>query len=102
MSRAPFSFPYGFPTSYSRRLAGTDLTWPRCTNAEAGSFGHECSQPARYIGTIETGAASTFCAYCKMHGREAVNVTEWQSLPQFPNKADGTPAISFSLTRAAA
>lgn len=94
----PFAFPYGFPSSFSRQLAGTDLLWPRCVNAESGTYGHECGQPARYIG-LSGDRAATFCAFCRMHGHDAAKVQTWHSLPAFPTDESGQPALSFKMTR---
>ena len=44
-------FPYGFPTGYSRPVAALGGLWPRCVNAEPGTFGHECGRPAVFVGT---------------------------------------------------
>ncbi len=44
-------FPYGFPTGHSRVNPAIGRIWPRCINAEPGTFGHECGQPAAFIGT---------------------------------------------------
>lgn len=56
-------FPYGFPTSYSRPHEGLSRFWPRCVNSEPGTFGHECGQPAVFIGTKPaSGFQACFCA----------------------------------------
>lgn len=94
-------FPYGFPGTYSRFLAGTDQLWPRCTNAEPGTYGHECGEPARYIGTTGEGFAATFCAACKLAGHEARKFTDWHALPPLPRRADGLPALTFEAARRA-
>lgn len=94
-------FPYGFPGTFSRYLAGTDQKWPTCTNAEPGAMGHECGQPARYIGTRATGTAATYCAACKLTGTEARSVIHWQPLPPLPLRADGLPALTFEAARRA-
>ena len=31
-------FPYGFPTGYAPASRGSSRIWPRCTNAEPGSY----------------------------------------------------------------
>ncbi|MFM7333458.1 MAG: hypothetical protein ACKO1H_03445 [Tabrizicola sp.] len=74
-------FPYGFPTGYSRPDAALGLLWPRCVNAEPGTFGHECGQPAVFVGTkSSTGFESCFCAVCKAHGHEARAYGDWRSI----------------------
>jgi hypothetical protein len=44
-------FPYGFPTGYAPSPRGSSRIWPRCTNAEPGSYGQECGEPAGFIGS---------------------------------------------------
>lgn len=39
-------FPYGFPTGHSRVHPPLGRLWPRCVNAEPGTFGHEFGRPA--------------------------------------------------------
>ena len=95
------SFPYGFPTNYSRYLSGTDLKWPSCTNAEPGSMGHECGQPARYIAQTVSGFAVCYCAACKATGTEAVRAVNWMALPPAPCRTDGTHALTFEAARRA-
>lgn len=48
----------------------------KCTNAQAGTFNHECGKPATWLGTKksiikprETFSAA-FCDWCKDHGDE--------------------------------
>ena len=48
-------FPYGFPTGYAPSPRGSSQIWPRCTNAETGSYGHECGEPADFIGLRAEG-----------------------------------------------
>lgn len=43
---------------------------PRCSNAEPGTFNHECGRPAAWIGTTEAGFRSAFCDDCKRRGWE--------------------------------
>lgn len=93
------SFPYGFPTSYSRHLSGTDQKWPSCTNAKPGSMGHECGEPARYIAETASGFAVSYCASCKATGTEAARATNWMALPPAPRRADGVPALTFEAAR---
>ena len=59
-------FPYGFPTGYAPSPRGSSRIWPRCTNAEPGSYGQECGEPAGFIGSkadgghvIDLGARTT-------------------------------------------
>ncbi len=63
-------FPYGFPTRFSRPFSG-GYHWPRCINAEPGTYGHECGKPATCIGTRhDTGNEAAFCDDCAMNGHE--------------------------------
>lgn len=74
-------FPYGFPTGHSRVNPAIGRIWPRCINAEPGTFGHECGQPAAFFGTkIATGAQASFCADCKELGHEARGFGEWHAI----------------------
>jgi hypothetical protein len=50
----------------------------RCVNAQPGTYGHECSKPAIWIGTTEKGFAACYCNARKEHGYEAKNVTTWE------------------------
>ena len=52
----------------------------KCTNAEPGSFGHECGKPASWIGKKGSGFKACFCDECKVHGYEARNMIEWRPL----------------------
>ena len=84
-------FPYGFPTGYSRPVAALGGLWPRCVNAEPGTFGHECGQPAAFIGTkIATGAQASFCADCKELGHEARGFGEWHAIDWAGQGAPGS------------
>lgn len=77
-------FPYGFPTSYSRPFSG-GIIWPRCVNAEPGTFGHECGKPATCVGTNhETGAQAALCDHCAMNGSEGRKLGNLQSLGVAP------------------
>ena len=74
-------FPYGFPTGFSRAHPSLGRLWPRCVNAEPGSFGHECGAPAIFIGTcIEGGAQACFCAECKERGHDACGYDGWHRI----------------------
>ena len=73
-------FPYGFPTSYALSPRGSSRIWPRCTNAEPGSYGHECGEPADFIGSRADGGQSCFCSACKAHGSEARCYSHWHAL----------------------
>lgn len=53
----------------------------RCHNAEIGTFGHECGQPADWIGTKPNGFRSGFCNRCHAHGSEARSYTVWHRAP---------------------
>ena len=65
-------FPYGFPTSNARIDPALGRSGPHCTNAEPGTFGHECGRPAAFIGTkAKTGAQACFCASCKETDHDA-------------------------------
>lgn len=51
----------------------------RCVNAEPGTFGHECSKPATWIGTRQsTGWSGCYCDRCKSHGTEARRMDLWR------------------------
>lgn len=78
---AATSFPYGFPTGYSRPYTLLGRLWPRCVNAEPGTFGHECGTPALFIGTRPAiGFQACFCADCKERGQDARQYGHWQAL----------------------
>ncbi len=53
----------------------TDL---RCHNAEPGTFGHECGQPAEWIGRTAAGFESGFCTRCRASGHEGRRVVAWR------------------------
>jgi len=42
----------------------------KCTNAEPGTFNHECGKPAQWAGTAPSGFVAYFCDQCKEHGHE--------------------------------
>lgn len=65
----------------------------RCTNANHGTFGHECGQPAEWIGwqvsrKIPGEPAPApgqmhpqhFCSRCKAEGDEARSVQRWERI----------------------
>ena len=70
----------GVPTSYALSPRGSSRIWPRCTNAEPGSYGHECGEPADFIGSRADGGQSCFCSACKAHGSEARCYSHWHAL----------------------
>ena len=73
-------FPYGFPTSHARIDPTLGRSWPRCINAEPGTFGHECGLAA-FVGTkAVTGSQACFCASCKENGHDARGCEQWQAL----------------------
>ena len=41
-----------------------------CSNANQGTFGHECGKPAVWLGTTSTGFQSGRCARCRIEGDE--------------------------------
>ncbi len=49
-----------------------------CTNAEPGTFNHECGKPAVWAGTHKSGHVQNFCAACKVSGYEARGIQSWQ------------------------
>lgn len=49
----------------------------RCTNAEPGTYGHECEKPAQWQATKPNGYTSTFCDQCRQHGTEASHYNHW-------------------------
>lgn len=82
-------FPYGFPTSHSRVEPSHGQPWPRCVNAEPGTFGHECGKPAVFIGTNTiSGTQGCFCAACKEIGYDASPYGQWQELPSIGPRQD--------------
>lgn len=61
-----------------------------CTNAQTGTFNHECGLPGQWIGgrpsRIQAGKTfrAVFCGHCKEHGHEARGMTEWQRITPEP------------------
>lgn len=53
----------------------------RCTNAEPGSFNHECGRPAVKVGRHASGFKQAFCARCAAEGFEARGCKAWSDLP---------------------
>src|SRR5215204_6227579 len=51
----------------------------RCHNANRGTYGHECSRPATWIGTSRAGFRSGYCSHCKEHGDEARECVAWEA-----------------------
>jgi hypothetical protein len=49
----------------------------KCTNAEPGTYGHECGKPAQWTATKPSGHTSAFCTRCKHEGTEARAYTNW-------------------------
>jgi hypothetical protein len=64
----------------------------KCTNANRGTFNHECNKPACWIGTHSDGHRQYFCNSCRHTGDEAQPVKSWEAfeppygehLPLFP------------------
>lgn len=54
----------------------------KCHNADYGTYGHECSKPAVWIGTKASGFSSGFCDKCKNEGDEAREMVLW--IPRTP------------------
>jgi hypothetical protein len=74
-------FPYGFPTGHARAHPALGRLWPRCVNAEPGTFGHECGKPATFIGTnAASPTQACFCTDCKERGDEARSFGDWREL----------------------
>lgn len=53
----------------------------RCTNAEPGTFNHECGRPAVKVGRHASGHKQAFCARCAVDGFEARGCKAWSDLP---------------------
>lgn len=66
----------------------------RCTNANRGTYGHECGKPAAWAGTHKSGHVQLFCDRCKEQGDEARPVVTWRRL-------DGPAARGLALRAAA-
>ncbi len=95
------SFPYGFPAGYASSPRGSSRIWPRCTNAEPGSYGQESGEPAGFIGSKAEGGKACFCSACKAHGSEARRYAHWQAMPameQADNAAEAAMARAFIVT----
>lgn len=88
-------FPYGFPTSYSRPPRGTDRLWPRCVNAEPGTFGHECGVVAAFVGTKTDGFQAAFCEACRVTGFESRGYGQW--IPLVPLQRTPEGALGFAV-----
>lgn len=59
----------------------------KCTNAEPGTFNHECGRPAVWMGTKANGFRSGFCEECKHEGTEARSVSTWDRIePVIPRE----------------
>jgi len=54
----------------------------RCTNAEPGTYNHECGKPAQWTATKRHGHSAAFCDQCKATGSEARAYTQWTKEPQ--------------------
>lgn len=54
----------------------------KCHNAEPGTYGHECSKPAQWLGIKPNGYRSGFCDHCRRHGYEAKDYTDWRPYSQ--------------------
>ena len=94
-------FPDSFPTGYAPSTRGSSRSWPRCTNAEPGSYGHECGDAAGFIGLRSDGSQAYFCSACKERGSEARRYSDWQALPTTglgEHRAEVTTARAFIVT----
>jgi hypothetical protein len=49
----------------------------KCTNAEPGTYNHECGKPAQWKATKPNGFTTHFCDQCKHTGTEARNYSQW-------------------------
>jgi hypothetical protein len=49
----------------------------KCTNAEPGTYNHECGKPAQWEATKPNGFTTHFCDQCKHTGTEARNYSQW-------------------------
>lgn len=63
---------------FPRNLYATD---GRCHNAQRGTYGHECGEPAVWLGTKASGFQSGFCDRCRTHGDEATGFVAWERHP---------------------
>jgi hypothetical protein len=50
----------------------------RCTNAEPGTYNHECGKLAQWEATKPNGFTTHFCDQCKQTGTEARPYTTWK------------------------
>ena len=91
-------FSYGFPTRNALWPRGNSRIWPRCTNAEPGSYGHECVEPAGFIASNADGGQACFCSACKAHGSEARRYAHWQALPVMGQGESAAEAIARAPT----
>ncbi len=60
----------------------------RCTNAEPGTFNHECGKPATWVGTHPNGHEQAFCQACKSDGHEAKRCTAWRYIGSIDRPGD--------------
>jgi hypothetical protein len=65
----------------------------KCSNANIGTYGHECGKPAMWAGTHKSGHVQFFCLRCRAEGDEARGVIKWQ--PCEAVEASLNPAISL-------
>ena len=94
-------FPYGFPTGNAPSPRGNSRFWPRCTNAEPGSYSHECSEPAGFVGSRADGGQACFCFACNEHESEARRYSHWQALStkwQGESAAEAITVLAFIVT----
>lgn len=56
----------------------TYATDGKCHNANAGTYGHECGNPATWIGVSRSGFRCGYCDHCKNHGDEGMRCTSWE------------------------
>lgn len=92
-------FPYGFPTGHAPSPRGSLRSWPRCTNAEPGSYGHECGEAAGFISLRSDGGQACFCSACKEHGYEARRYSHWLALPTMGQGDNAATAVcAFIVT----
>jgi len=60
----------------------------KCTNANRGTYGHECGKPAEYVARRPSGYWTYYCDHCRQHGDEARKCDSFTSVndkvpPQF-------------------
>ena len=67
------------PASEATSLYATDGL---CHNAEPGTYGHECSKPATWLGLRPNGSWIGYCDACKADGTEARQSREWAPHPR--------------------